>query len=372
MKELLFIFGTRPEAIKMLPIIEFAKDNFTNHFGVKVCVTGQHRQMLDQVLKCFNIKPDYDLNLMSHNQSLSDITSKIIISMSKIFSQYRPNCVLVHGDTTTALAACLSAYYHQIPVAHIEAGLRSFDIYNPWPEEGNRSIIARIAKYHFTPSQNSKRNLIKEGITDNIFIVGNSGRNALMLMVNKINSDKLIFNELTEYFANQQILFNNYTILVTLHRRENIGSGIKRVCLALHKLAINNANIQIVIPVHLNPNIQNPMKEYLGNLKNIKLINPQEYLSFIFLLQKSQLVITDSGGLQEEASFLKKPVLIIRDLTERPESLNNDVKLVGTNTNMIIEEVNKFLTGQFNSFNVFQKNAVNTPELILNELLQQI
>lgn len=346
MKKILLVFGTRPEAIKMAPLVkEFQKDKV--NFNTKVCVTAQHREMLDQVLELFEIVPDYDLNLMKPGQDLYDITSNVLLGMKDVLSDFNPDIVLVHGDTTTTSSTSLAAFYQQIKVGHVEAGLRTHDIYSPFPEEANRLITGILANYHFAPTVTSQDNLLKESKdSKNIIVTGNTVIDALFLALNKIKNDK----ELESKIKNQ-ILNLNYDIkedkkivLVTGHRRENHGQGFINICEALKSIALNNLDIDIVYPVHLNPNVQKPVKEILSNISNIYLIEPLQYEQFIYLMDKSYFIITDSGGVQEEAPSLGKPVLVMRDTTERPEALEaGTVKLVGTDKELIIEEAQKLI-----------------------------
>lgn len=335
MKKILFIFGTRPEAIKMAPLIkEFKKNIF---FDVKVCVTAQHRQMLDQVLELFEIKPDFDLDLMKPNQDLYDITSNVLIGLRDIYKNYNPDLVFVHGDTTTTLGASLASFYQKIPVAHIEAGLRTHDIYSPFPEEINRQLTSRLATYHFAPTESSKKNLLKEGIKErNIFVTGNTVIDALLEVEKKVQQKKIKIEgyELT----------NRKIILVTGHRRENFGEGFLNICSALKEIALEHHGIDIVYPVHLNPSVQKPVFELLSDIPNIYLIKPLDYVPFVYLMSRSYIILTDSGGVQEEAPSLGKPVLVMRDTTERPEAVEaGTVKLVGTDEDLIVSETNKLL-----------------------------
>ncbi len=344
MKKLLFIFGTRPEAIKMLPIVNYARENYIGKFEIRVCVTGQHRQMLDQVLSLFEVLPDYDLDIMAHGQDLYDVTSKVLVGLRPILADFKPDCVLVHGDTTTTLASSLAAYYQRIPVAHVEAGLRTHDIYSPWPEEVNRSLTSGIAEYHFAPTEVSKANLLRENITKNVEVVGNTVIDSLLWTVNKINTNQELSNQLTANFEMLGLDFTQRIILITGHRRENFGMGFINICQAIKEIALSHPDIQFVYPVHLNPNVQLPVNEILANIKNVKLIAPQEYQQFVFLMQKSYLILTDSGGVQEEAPSLKKPVLVMRNTTERPEAVDaGTVKLVGTDKDIIIKNVEKLI-----------------------------
>jgi len=336
MKKILFVFGTRPEAIKMAPVIkEFRK--YQNSFDVKVCVTAQHRQMLDQVLNLFEIVPDYDLNIMKPNQDLYDITANVLLSIKDILKRENPDLIFVQGDTTTTFAASLASFYQKVPVAHIEAGLRTYNIYSPFPEEINRQLTTRIAKYHFAPTNRARENLIREGINvDKIYITGNTVIDALLEVIEKIK--------------NKEIKINNYNItdrkyiLITGHRRENFGKGFESICYALKEIAINNPDIDIVYPVHLNPNVQKPVFEILSNIPNVYLIEPLDYEPFVYIMDKSYIILTDSGGIQEEAPSLGKPVLVMRDTTERPEAVEaGTVRLVGTDKEKIVNEVEKLL-----------------------------
>jgi UDP-N-acetylglucosamine 2-epimerase (non-hydrolysing) len=350
MKKILVVFGTRPEAIKMAPLVkEFEKH--TDFFEAKVCVTAQHREMLDQVLELFEIEPDYDLNLMKPKQDLYDITSSVLLEMKEVLSDFKPDIVLIHGDTTTTSSVALAAFYKQIRIGHVEAGLRTYNLYSPWPEEANRQITGVLAKYHFAPTITSKENLLKENKKEeNIIVTGNTVIDALFLMLEKIESDKnlkeRIINNLQKQLqiTNHQSPITNHFILVTGHRRENFGQGFINICKALKEIALKNPQIDIIYPVHLNPNVQKPVKKLLSNIKNIYLINPLQYEEFIYLMDKSYLIITDSGGIQEEAPSLGKPVLVMRNTTERPEAVEaGTVKLVGTDRKKIIKETQKLL-----------------------------
>ncbi len=347
MKKILIVFGTRPEAIKMAPVVnEFQKHN--NDFELKVCVTGQHREMLDQFLKIFNIIPDYDLNIMKVNQDLFDITSNTLTAMKSILESYKPDIVLVQGDTTTAFAASLAAFYKNIPVGHVEAGLRTYNLYSPWPEELNRQLTDRISKYYFVPTQKSKENLMRENVDENIIVItGNTVVDALFMMLEKINNSCELQTKLNNHISERGYNLNRNgekIILVTGHRRENFGEGFLNICQALKEIAINNRNIDIIYPVHLNPNVRKPVNEILSGMDNIYLIDPLDYDSFIYLMSKSYIILTDSGGIQEEAPSLGKPVLVMRDTTERPEAVEvGTVKLVGTEKKRIINETNNLL-----------------------------
>lgn len=345
MKKILIVFGTRPEAIKMVPLIkEFKK---YNDFEIKICVSAQHRQMLDQVLNLFEIKPDYDLDIMRANQDLYDISSRVLLGMRDVMKDFCPNVVLVHGDTTTSFVGALAAFYQKIKIGHVEAGLRTNDLYSPFPEEANRQITGVLADFHFAPTQSAKQNLIKEGKNSNFIIVtGNTVIDALFLMIDKIEKNVNLRDEITSILRSKYSNFGSERkfILVTGHRRENFGDGFLNICDALKNIAQNNPEIDIVYPVHLNPNVQKPVREILSNLSNIYLIDPLEYEKFVYLMSKSFFIITDSGGIQEEAPSLGKPVLVTRDTTERPEALQSGtVKLVGTNKNIIIKEAQNLI-----------------------------
>ena len=344
MKKVLLVFGTRPEAIKMAPLVKAFKKE--KSIISKVCVTAQHREMLDQVLEIFEITPDYDLNIMKAGQDLYDITANVLLGMKDVLNDFKPDIVLVHGDTTTTSATALAAFYQKIKVGHVEAGLRTHDLYSPWPEEANRQITGVLANYHFVPTVNSQDNLIRENkIKDNIIVTGNTVIDALFLALEKIDSNlaletKIISNINSQYKIDE----TRKLILVTGHRRENFGQGFINICKALKVLSLNNPNVDIVYPVHLNPNVQKPVKEILSDVSNIYLIQPLQYESFIYLMKQSYFIITDSGGVQEEAPSLGKPVLVMRDTTERPEALEaGTVKLVGTNQDKIIQEAQKLL-----------------------------
>ena len=338
MKKVLLVFGTRPEAIKMAPLaLQLQQD--LNNFETKVCVTGQHRQMLDQVLELFQLKPDFDLNLMKPGQTLSDITSGVLKGLEQVFEQWKPDVVLVHGDTATTFAASLAAYYHKIAIGHVEAGLRTGDIYSPWPEEANRKLTGALTNYHFAPTQSSYNNLIKENIDpNNIIITGNTVIDALLTVKYKVENDQKIIADFEQQF--NFLDKNKKMILVTGHRRENFGQGFLNICKALANIAQQYPDVQIVYPVHLNPNVQQPVNELLAGITNIHLISPQDYLPFVYLMNRSYLILTDSGGIQEEAPSLGKPVLVMRDTTERPEAVEaGTVKLVGTDAAVIEKSV---------------------------------
>jgi UDP-N-acetylglucosamine 2-epimerase len=353
MKKIMLVFGTRPEAIKMAPLVK----EFQKHpeiFQTIVCVTGQHREMLDQVLHLFDIKPDYDLNIMKQGQDLYDVTSRVLLGMRDVLKEVNPDIVLVHGDTTTSTASALAAFYQQIPVGHVEAGLRTHDVYSPWPEEMNRLITSRIATYHFSPTALSKQNLLDEGINEeSITVTGNTVIDALYMVVDKIRSDKQLGNELETLLCESGYDVNRLNsarelVLITGHRRENFGDGFISMCRAIKTLTENYPNVDFVYPMHLNPNVRKPIHEVFGedlsDLGNLFFIEPLEYLSFVYLMEKSTIVLTDSGGIQEEAPGLGKPVLVMRDTTERPEALEaGTVKLVGTDYDKIVNEVSDLL-----------------------------
>lgn len=354
MKKVMLVFGTRPEAIKMAPLVkEFQKDSIA--FQTIVCVTGQHREMLDQVLHLFDITPDYNLNIMRSGQDLYDVTSRVLIGMRKVLKETLPDIVLVHGDTTTSTAAALAAFYQQIPVGHVEAGLRTFNIYSPWPEEMNRQITGRIATFHFSPTQLSRKNLLREGIADEkIIVTGNTVIDTLHVVVDRIKKDKLLNEELSEvlllagYDVNR-LHKGKRLVLITGHRRENFGNGFVSICKAIKTLTEKYPDVDFIYPMHLNPNVRKPIYEVFGEnqLPNIFFIEPLEYLSFVYLMEKSTIVLTDSGGIQEEAPGLGKPVLVMRDTTERPEALEaGTVKLVGKDYNKIVSEVSVLLDNQ--------------------------
>lgn len=353
MKKVMLVFGTRPEAIKMAPLVkEFQKQ--PKRIETVVCVTGQHREMLDQVLKIFDIKPDYDLNIMKQGQDLYDVTARVLTGMRDVLKEVKPDVVLVHGDTTTSTAAALAAFYQQIPVGHVEAGLRTHNIYSPWPEEMNRLLTGRLATYHFSPTPLSRNNLIKESVDDrNIIITGNTVIDALYWVVDKIKNNKELDNELEDILSKAGYDVNRLNngkklVLITGHRRENFGDGFINMCTAIKDLTVKYPDLDFVYPMHLNPNVRKPIHEVFGEnlsgLKNMFFIEPLEYLSFVYLMEKSSIVLTDSGGIQEEAPGLGKPVLVMRDTTERPEALDaGTVKLVGTDYNKIVNEVSSLI-----------------------------
>lgn len=349
MKKVLLVFGTRPEAIKMAPLVkEFQK--YASDFETIVCVTGQHREMLDQVLAIFDIKPNYDLNIMKKGQDLYDVTARVLVGMRDVLTECQPDVVLVHGDTTTSTAAAIAAFYQQIPVGHVEAGLRTHNIYSPWPEEMNRQITGRIATYNFAPTPLSCENLLKEGVDDKkITVTGNTVIDALYWVVNKIKNDVVLNEELKQILAKvgydtERLVDGRKLVLIIGHRRENFGDGFINMCSAIRDLKNKYPKVDFVYPMHLNPNVREAIHEVFGkdlsNLGNMFFIEPLEYLSFIYLMEKATIVLTDSGGIQEEAPGLGKPVLVMRDTTERPEALSaGTVKLVGTNYDKIVNEV---------------------------------
>ena len=352
----MLVFGTRPEAIKMAPLVkEFQK--YPEMFKTIVCVTGQHREMLDQVLRIFEITPDYDLNIMKQGQDLYDVTARVLIGMRDVLKEAQPELVLVHGDTTTSMASALAAFYQQIPVGHVEAGLRTHNIYSPWPEEMNRLITGRIATYHFSPTLLSRQNLLDEGVKESsIVVTGNTVIDALYIVVDKIKKDKKLSEELggvlqTSGYDINRLQDGKRLVLITGHRRENFGDGFISICRAIQTLTKQYSDVDFVYPMHLNPNVRKPIHEVFGedfsNLGNMFFIEPLEYLSFVYLMEKCTIVLTDSGGIQEEAPGLGKPVLVMRDTTERPEALEaGTVKLVGTNYDKIVNEVSALLNDE--------------------------
>ena len=370
MKTILLVFGTRPEAIKMAPLVKKLQ-SLPEQFKTVVAVTGQHRQMLDQVLRIFDIVPDYDLNIMQANQDLYDVTSRVLVGMRDVLKEVQPDVVLVHGDTTTSTAAALAAFYKQIPVGHVEAGLRTGNIYSPWPEEMNRLMTGRIATYHFAPTPLAKSNLMRENVSEErILVTGNTVIDALYMVVEKIKNDAALQGQLRGVlkdagYDTTRLDGSRRLVLITGHRRENFGDGFISMCTAIRDLAAKYPNVDFVYPMHLNPNVRKPIKEVFGDLnlnlkqsfredkkfetrnpkyKNLFLIDPLEYLSFVYLMEQSTIVLTDSGGIQEEAPGLGKPVLVMRDTTERPEALESGtVHLVGTNYDKIVNEVSTLL-----------------------------
>lgn len=353
MKKIMLVFGTRPEAIKMAPLVKKFQE-YPEQFETIVCVTGQHREMLDQVLTIFDIKPDYDLNIMKQGQDLYDVTARVLTGMRDVLKEAQPDVVLVHGDTTTSTAAALASFYQQIPVGHVEAGLRTHNIYSPWPEEMNRQITGRIATYHFAPTPLSKQNLLTEAVKESdISVTGNTVIDALYMVVDKIKNDKALDSELNALLVKAGYDVNRLEggkklVLITGHRRENFGDGFINMCSAIKTLTEKYPEVDFVYPMHLNPNVRKPIHEVFGEdlngLNNMFFIEPLEYLSFVYLMEKSTIVLTDSGGIQEEAPGLGKPVLVMRDTTERPEALEaGTVKLVGTNYDKIVNEVSTLL-----------------------------
>lgn len=347
LKNVLFVFGTRPEAIKVAPVIkEFQK--YKNIFDVKTCVTGQHREMLDQVLSFFEITPDFDFNLMKEKQTLPKLTSGIILKMNDLFDTFQPDIVLVHGDTTTTLSVTIAAFYRKIMIGHIESGLRTGNIYSPWPEEANRKICDALSNYHFVPTEICRENLLKENISDkNIIITGNTVIDALFLTLNKIKSNKYLEKKILNRLMKFGFDIDNKLILITCHRRENFGIVINEICEAIACLAKQHTDINFVYPVHLNPEIKIPVNKILNNFENVFLIEPIIYEDFVYLMDKSFFILTDSGGIQEEAPSLGKPVLVMRDTTERPEAVDSGVvKLIGTKKEIIISNVQELLKNQ--------------------------
>ena len=368
--KVLTVFGTRPEAIKMAPLVQaLAKDD---RFDSKVCVTGQHREMLDQVLFLFEITPDYDLDIMKKNQSLTDVTTSILRKIKTVFEEFKPDYVLVHGDTATTFAATLAAYYQKIKVGHVEAGLRTGDIFSPWPEEGNRKLTAAIASQHFAPTEVSKKNLVKENIEeDKIIVTGNTVIDSLLEIKQRLEENKILSDGLARLFPMLQN--SERLVLITGHRRESFGDGFERICEALSIVAERFPEVQFVYPVHLNPNVREPVNRLLSKHVNIHLIEPQDYLPFVYLMNRATLILTDSGGIQEEAPSLGKPVLVMRNTTERPEAVDaGTVELVGTDVKKITSKITLLLTDS----DAYDKMAFahnpygdgNACECILNKL----
>jgi len=346
MQKILLVFGTRPEAIKMAPLVkgfQMRQDKFLT----KICITAQHREMLDQVMSIFEIEPDYDLNIMKAGQDLYDITSRVLLGMRDVLADFKPDLVLVHGDTTTSASAALSAFYQQIPVGHVEAGLRTGNILAPWPEEMNRMITRCLTCYHFSPTETSKQNLLRENVQEeNILVTGNTVIDALLMIMNKIRSDKSLQTNLDSFVKSvgYEIKKDRKLILITGHRRENFGEGFIQICNAIKEIALKYPEVDLVYPVHLNPNVQLPVYSIFKDLSNVYLCYPMEYLPFLYLMDKSFAVLTDSGGIQEVAPSLGKPVLVMRDTTERPEAVAaGTVKLVGTDTAKIVEGISRLL-----------------------------
>lgn len=340
--KILSVFGTRPEAIKMAPLALAL--NADERFDAKICVTGQHREMLDQVLGLFELKPDFDLNIMKPGQDLTDVTTCILQGMKELFVNYQPDVVLVHGDTATTFATTLAAYYKQVPVAHIEAGLRTGNLYSPWPEEANRKLTGALAHLHFAPTEKSQQNLLREGVSSQaIHVTGNTVIDALLEVVQKLESNDVLKQQFAEQFS--FLPTNRRVVLVTGHRRESFGDGFERICSALGAIAAEFDDVEIVYPVHLNPNVREPVNRLLAGIKNVHLIEPLDYLPFVYLMNRSYLILTDSGGVQEEAPSLGKPVLVMRDTTERPEAVEaGTVRLVGTDKEKIVHNLRELLS----------------------------
>ncbi|WP_434950923.1 non-hydrolyzing UDP-N-acetylglucosamine 2-epimerase [Shewanella sp. HL-SH4] len=340
--KVMLIFGTRPEAIKMAPLVLAMKA----HPGIEtsVCVTAQHREMLDQVLELFDIKPDFDLDIMSPGQGLTEITSRILLGLKPVLEQVKPDIVLVHGDTSTTLAASLAAFYQQIPVGHVEAGLRTGNILSPWPEEGNRKLTGAIASMHFAPTSTSEQNLLNEGVPEaNICVTGNTVIDALLMVKDKVTNDEVLKATLSQQFSWRDA--NKRMVLITGHRRESFGDGFEQICKAIRNSARAFPDVQFVYPMHMNPNVREPVNRYLSDIDNVILIEPLDYLPFVYLMVQSDIILTDSGGIQEEAPSLGKPVLVMRDTTERPEAVDaGTVKLVGTNAERIEAEISELLS----------------------------
>jgi UDP-N-acetylglucosamine 2-epimerase (non-hydrolysing) len=386
MKRILIVFGTRPEAIKMAPLVK-GFEQHTHEFDTRVCITGQHREMLDQVLEIFNIKADYDLNIMKAGQDLYDITSRVLIGMRDVLKDFKPDLVMVHGDTTTSASAALAAFYQQVPVAHVEAGLRTGNVYAPWPEEMNRMITRCLTQFHYAPTETSRKNLLKENVNDdNIVVTGNTVIDALLYINNRIRGDVKLQEELKLSLENKGYPVDDGKkfILITGHRRENFGEGFINICRAIQEVALKYPDIDLLYPVHLNPNVQKPVYEILDGIPNVFLVEPLEYLQFIYLMDKSFIVLTDSGGIQEEAPSLGKPVLVMRDTTERPEAVKaGTVKLVGTNRRKIVNAISDLIENKevydkmSRSHNPYgDGNAVERIihhlELILNQKPQEV
>ncbi|MET3376953.1 UDP-N-acetylglucosamine 2-epimerase (non-hydrolyzing) [Variovorax boronicumulans] len=341
-QKILLVFGTRPEAIKMAPLVKYLQAHPA--FDAKVCVTAQHRQMLDQVLKLFDITPDFDLNLMKPGQDLTDITSGVLRGLKDVLNDSRPDVMLVHGDTSTTFAASLAAFYQRVGVGHVEAGLRTGNLYSPWPEEANRKLTSVLARWHFAPTQTSRDNLLAEGVAPaQVHVTGNTVIDALLQVREKIRGDVSLQNEFRQTF--DFINPSKRVVLVTGHRRENFGGGFERICQALARIAQNHRDVEVVYPVHLNPQVQEPVNRLLAKIGNVHLIEPLDYLPFVYLMDRAVLILTDSGGIQEEAPSLGKPVLVMRDTTERPEAVDaGTVKLVGTDVDRIVNQAHLLLT----------------------------
>ncbi|MBP5314961.1 MAG: UDP-N-acetylglucosamine 2-epimerase (non-hydrolyzing) [Muribaculaceae bacterium] len=351
MKKVMLVFGTRPEAIKMAPLVKELQSR-KDEIETVVCVTGQHRQMLDQVLSIFEITPDYDLNIMRQGQDLYDVTTRVLLGMRDILDQVQPDLVLVHGDTSTSTAAALAAFYRQIPVGHVEAGLRTYDIYSPWPEEMNRQLTGRLTTLHFSPTARSRQNLLNEGTPDDhITVTGNTVIDALQMVVKKIEADSDLENKVRQYISEMgydisRLDGNRRLVLITGHRRENFGDGFLNICNAIKDLAERYPDVDFLYPMHLNPNVRRPINAVFSGIEhsNVFFIEPVDYLYFVYLMKSSHIILSDSGGIQEEAPSLGKPVLVMREVTERPEALEaGTIRLVGTNRQLIIDEASKFL-----------------------------
>lgn len=340
-QKILIVFGTRPEAIKMAPLIRILR--LDKRFETKICITGQHREMLDQVLDIFNIIPDFDLSLMKSGQTLPELSSRILTGMSAVYDSFTPDIVLVHGDTSTTFATALSAYYAKIPIGHVESGLRTGNLYSPWPEEANRKLTGALANIHFAPTEISKANLVAENVDKkNIYVVGNTVVDSLFLAKKILDSDEELLSKIDLQF--NYLEKDKKLILITGHRRESFGGGFERICKSIREIAINNPSVQIVYPVHLNPNVQEPVNRLLSDIDNVYLIDPLQYLPFIYLMNKAEIILTDSGGIQEEAPSLGKPVLVMRDNTERPEAIKaGTVRLVGTQVQNITSQIQLLL-----------------------------
>ncbi len=340
--KVMVVFGTRPEAIKMAPLVAALQGKPT--LDVKVCVTAQHRQMLDQVLALFQIKPDWDLDVMRPGQDLTDLSARILAGLRDIFAHWKPDVVLVHGDTSTTFATALAAYYHRIAIGHVEAGLRTGNLYSPWPEEGNRKLTGALTNWHFSPTPTARDNLLREGVNpDLVHVTGNTVIDALLQVTGKLESDAALRQQFEQQFS--FLGTDRRMVLVTGHRRENFGDGFERICRALARLAADHPDVDVVYPVHLNPNVREPVGRLLGDVDNVHLIEPLDYLPFVYLMTRSYLILTDSGGIQEEAPSLGRPVLVMRDTTERPEALEaGTVRLVGTDEDVIYAETHKLLT----------------------------
>lgn len=349
MLRVLSVFGTRPEAIKMAPLVKQLA--IEENIDAKVCVTAQHREMLDSVLQLFEITPDYDLNIMKAGQTLTEMTANMLIKLDPVLAEFKPDLILVHGDTSTTLCASLAAFYHRIPVGHVEAGLRTYQIYSPWPEEGNRQLTGVLASMHFAPTTTAEKHLKQECVpNENVFVTGNTVIDALFMVKEKIEQDQSINVKMKAHFSDLGL--NKKRVLITGHRRENFGQGFENICNALQQLANRFPDVEFVYPVHLNPNVREPVNRLLSNVSNVKLIEPQEYLPFIWLMLNSHLLLTDSGGIQEEAPSLGLPVLVMRDTTERPEAVEaGTVKLVGTDADSIVNNVSMLLEDS----NIYEK-----------------